>query len=162
MASPFFFDGFLQGVRFQTFFGVHFFEPTVFVLQLLQAGHHGRIHTADLRASFVKARTAHTVLTAKLWNGTLFSACFRIDKIWLSEKRVFVMQNLPACNLRKILLLITALYRGDYPLSSMMVKAFMNLTATQQTQRHPITLFLTGNSGKLARCRHPTKGGIVR
>jgi hypothetical protein len=39
----------------------------------------------------------------------------RIDRIWLSEKRDFFMQNLPACSLRKILLLITAVFRGDYP-----------------------------------------------
>src|SRR5690606_10406332 len=31
------------------------------------------------------------------------------------EKRDFFMQNLPACSLRKILLLITAVFRGDYP-----------------------------------------------
>ncbi|PPI78573.1 hypothetical protein, partial [Marinobacter flavimaris] len=40
--------------------------------------------------------------------------CFRIDRIWLSENRDFFMQNLPACSLRKILLLITAVFRGDY------------------------------------------------
>ncbi|WP_207389345.1 hypothetical protein, partial [Marinobacter halodurans] len=42
------------------------------------------------------------------------SACFRIDRIWLSEKRDFFMQNLPAGSLRKILLLSTAIFRGDY------------------------------------------------
>jgi hypothetical protein len=42
------------------------------------------------------------------------SACLRIDSIWLSAKRDFFMQNLPALSLRKILLLITVVFRGDY------------------------------------------------
>lgn len=42
------------------------------------------------------------------------SACLRIDSIWLSEKRDYFMQNLPAFSLRKILLLSTLVFRGDY------------------------------------------------
>jgi hypothetical protein len=34
--------------------------------------------------------------------------------IWLSEKRDFFRQNLPAFSLRKILLLSTSVFRGDY------------------------------------------------
>ena len=34
--------------------------------------------------------------------------------IWLSEKRDVFMQNLPAFRLRKILLLSTSVFRGDY------------------------------------------------
>lgn len=34
--------------------------------------------------------------------------------IWLSEKRDFFMQNLPVFSLRKILLLNTPVFRGDY------------------------------------------------
>src|SRR5690606_18597209 len=55
--------------------------------------------------------------------GTPFSACFRIDRTWLSEKRDFFMQNLPAGSLRKILLLSTVNFRGDYRRSKM--KAYL-------------------------------------
>lgn len=34
--------------------------------------------------------------------------------LWLSEKRDFFMQNIPEFSLRKILLLSTLVFRGEY------------------------------------------------
>jgi len=46
----------------------------------------------------------------------------RIDSIWLSEKRDFFMQNLPAFSLRKILLLSTLVFWGDYRTACLALK----------------------------------------
>ena len=42
---------------------------------------------------------------------------------WLSVKRDFLMQNLPACSLRKILLMSTVVFRGDY-LKTLRIRLF--------------------------------------
>ena len=63
-----FFNGFLEDVRLEPLLGVHLLESAVLVRQLLQAGHHGRIHAAELGTSLVKGRSAHAVFTTQLWD----------------------------------------------------------------------------------------------
>ena len=47
--------------------------------------------------------------------GVPASACFNIASIWLSLYRDFFMQNLLLRYYEKILLLKSAIFRGDYP-----------------------------------------------
>jgi hypothetical protein len=57
------------------------------------------------------------VLTAKFRNRHTVLGLLEDRQYLAVGKRDFFMQNLPACSLRKILLLITAVFRGDYPYS---------------------------------------------
>jgi hypothetical protein len=50
----------------------------------------------------------------KAGTGVPASACFRIARIWLSLYRDFFMQNLLLLYYEKIILLMSAIYRGDY------------------------------------------------
>lgn len=67
MASPLFCHGFLDDFGFEALFGVHFFKPSVFFLQLTQAGHQRGIHAAELGAPLIERGRTDAMLTAQLW-----------------------------------------------------------------------------------------------
>ena len=65
------------------------------------------------------------------------------------------MQNLPASSLRKILLLITAVFRGDYrPLSPVLANLFLHYALDRWlTVRHPDIPFCRYADDGILRCR---------
>jgi len=79
---------------------------------------HWRYHAPKLGAPLEK--NWRSVLTAEVRHRYKpFSLCFRIADDLLSEKRdVFIAESPLPLSLRKILLLITADFWGDYPTAS--------------------------------------------
>lgn len=57
-----------DNLSLQTFLGVHFLQPSVFVLQRLQSRHQRRIHAAELGASLVERGVADAAFTAQCGN----------------------------------------------------------------------------------------------
>ena len=68
MASPLFCEGLVENLRLQSFLGIHLLKPGVLDLQLLEPGHHRRVHPAVLGSPLVKGRRTHPKLPADLWH----------------------------------------------------------------------------------------------
>lgn len=69
MASPLFCHGFLNDLCLEALLCVHLLEPPVFIFELFEARHHGRIHAAVLGAPFIERCGTHAVLAAQLGYG---------------------------------------------------------------------------------------------
>lgn len=52
----------------RTFLGVHFLQPSVFVLQLLQSPHQRRVHAAELEVPLLERGVADAALPAQCGN----------------------------------------------------------------------------------------------
>jgi hypothetical protein len=68
MASPLFCQGLRNDLGLQTLLGIHLFQATIFIFQLLHAGHQRGIHAAELGAPLVELGVADAVLAAQLRN----------------------------------------------------------------------------------------------
>ena len=66
MALPLFCERLIQDFGLQTFFGVHFFKPPVFLFQFFHSRHHGYIHATEFATPLVEGGIAHAMLPAQL------------------------------------------------------------------------------------------------
>src|SRR5690625_3570228 len=65
MALPLLCHGFLDDLRLEPFFGIHFLELLIFCLKFLEPSNHRTVHTTILGTPFVKGGSAHAVLSAQ-------------------------------------------------------------------------------------------------
>ena len=75
MALPLFFESIRDDLMLELFFGVHFFEPSIFIFKGFYVGHERGVHAAKLGAPLVECGGANAVLAAKLGQG---DAIFRL------------------------------------------------------------------------------------
>jgi hypothetical protein len=114
MALPLFYDGLVEHLCLQALFGIHLLESAVFIFQLLHSDHHGHIHTAELSAPLVESGIAHAMFTAQLgYRRTGLGLLQDVDDLAIAIARSFHCES-PKISLKKILLMNTSIFRGDY------------------------------------------------
>lgn len=114
-ALPLFCKCLLQHVMAKLDIGVHLFQTCIFLLQLFHPCHQRGVHTTELCPPLVNVALLIPCSRQSSVTGTPSSACFKIARIWLSEKLDIFMQNLRAHHSRKSYL-ETLLFSGGITL----------------------------------------------
>lgn len=62
-------EGFLADLRLDALFGIHFLEPSVLGLELLEALDHGCVHASEFSSPLIDRGRAHVVFAGEIGNG---------------------------------------------------------------------------------------------
>lgn len=66
MASPLFYQCLRDDLGLKSLFGIHLFQATIFLFQLLHTGHERGIHAVELGAPLVERGVADAMFSAQL------------------------------------------------------------------------------------------------
>lgn len=110
-AAPRFCHGPHNNTRFKPLFGIHQFETTVFVFQLLQGGRSWRHPSRQTVNASHRTGIVHSMLAAQFSHRHSDSSCFWMTEFYLSVKHDFFI-NIRRSSPRDILPMHIPVFRG--------------------------------------------------